>query len=102
MIAFNEKELGNDTAPQNLFVNDIECSPSVLDILKGFFLPFFYPTSLFENNKKYVYPTLMSTMEQRWSKFHSGSFNIIMVDFIERGVIQWIITENSHTSRLSG
>jgi len=101
MIAFNEKELGNDTAPQNLFVNDIECSPSVLDILKGFFLPFFYPTSLFENNKKYVYPTLMSTLEHRWSKFHSGSFNIIMVDFIERGVIKWIITENGNALRLT-
>jgi len=101
MIAFNEKQLGADTSPETLFVNDIECSPSLLDILKGFFLPAFYPSSLFENNKKYVYPTLMSTVEQRWSKFHSGSFNIIMVDFIERGVIKWIITENGNALRLT-
>jgi len=101
MIAFNEKELGADTSPRNLFVNDIECSPSLLDILRGFLLPAFYPSSLYENNKKYVYPTLMSTMEKRWSKFHSGSFNIIMVDFIERGVIKWIITENGNALRLT-
>jgi len=101
MIAFNEKELGADTSPRNLFVNDIECSPSLMDILKGFILPAFYPSSLYENNKKYVYPTLISTMKKRWSKFYSGSFNIIMVDFIERGVINWIITENSHALRLT-
>jgi len=102
MIAFNEKQLHARTSPQNLFVNDIECSPSLLDIIKGFFLPTLYPSSLFENNKNYVYPKLMSTMEQRWSKLSSGTVNIIMVDFIERGVIKWIITENSNALRLTG
>jgi len=46
-----------------LFVNDLECSPTVWDILKGYFIPALYPSSLLENNKAYVYPELISTME---------------------------------------
>jgi len=101
MIAFNEKHLRADISHRNLSVNDIECSPSPLDVLKGFLLPSFYPSSLFENNKNYVYPILIATMEHRWSKISSGNLNIIMVDFIEKEVIKWTITENSNALRLS-
>lgn len=65
MISFSEKQIATNTSPQVLFVNDLECSPNIWDIMKGFFLPAIYPTSLFENNENFVTPTLMSTLKGR-------------------------------------
>jgi len=94
MISFNEKQIEANTFPHKLCVHDLECSPTVWDMVKGYFLPAIYPSSILENTQNFVYPTLMFTMKWRWSKFPSGSFNIIMVDFIQEGVIDWAIMEN--------
>lgn len=65
MISFNEKEIVANISPHKLFVNDLECSPTIWDIMKGYFLPAIYPSSLLENTHHFVYPTLMSTMKGR-------------------------------------
>jgi len=65
MISFNEKLIAANNSHQILVVNDLECSPNMWDIIKGFLLPAIYPTSLFENNQNFVYPTLMSTIQGR-------------------------------------
>jgi len=65
MISFNEKEITANVSPHKLFVNDLECSPTMWDIMKGYFLPAIYPTSLRENTRNFVYPMLMSAMKNR-------------------------------------
>jgi len=94
MISFNEEQIAANTFLHKLCVHDLECSPSYWDMMKGYFLPAIYPSSLRENSQNFVYPTLMLTMKWRWSKFPSDSFNILMVDFIQEGVIDWAIMEN--------
>lgn len=64
--------------------------------MKGYFLPAIYPTSLRENTRNFVYPTLMAAIKDRWSNFSDGSFNVIMVDFIQEAVINWAIMENGN------
>jgi len=99
MISFNEKRITKNSYAKKLRVHDLECSPSPFDIMKGHFLPSIYPSSLRENNQNYIYPTLKFTMDWRWSKFANGSFNIIMVDFIQKGVIDWAIKQNLNNRR---
>jgi len=100
MISFNEQLIADDSSHKILVVNDLECSPNVWDIMKGFLLPAIYPSSLYENTQNFVYPMLMSTIQGSWSNFTSNSFNIIMVDFIQEEVINWAIMQNSKATRI--
>jgi len=102
MIAFTEEQINKNISAHRLYVNDIECSPTVWDIVRGFLIPAVYPSSLRENNKKYVYPALVSAMERKWSNFSPFQFNVIMVDFVQEGVLNWIIAENVKNGKRTG
>jgi len=101
MISFNEREThDHDKIASDLFfVWDLACSPTVTDLLKGYLLPAWYPSSIHENNLEFVYPQVMYSMESRWSNFSSRRFNIMMVDYIQEEAISWVIAENIKLER---
>jgi len=102
MISFNEKRITKNSHPKKLRVHDLECSPSTWDIAKGYFFPSVFPSSLQENTQNFVYPALKFTLDWKWSRFPKGSFNIMMVDFIQKGVIDWAIKQNLDDRNLYG
>jgi len=99
MLTYNEQPILEEHASHMFFVSDFACSPTYIDILKAYFLPSLYPTSLRENNRKYVHPNVLSTMEGKWRHLSSRRFNIMMIDFVQEDVVNWVIAENVKASK---